>query len=234
MGLITHNAAVTPAEAEHGHRRTYTLDTLEQVAVAAGLQVAPALGSSSRRWQTSSGTDRYRRTLSPAEYLEGCYKLGQQYPDLCSSIFLMCERGLRNDVFGELAPTWTKGLPLRRKPCVVKLLLDARMVRNSSHASHQRANRRPVGQDDHVLGHVSGVRQHQARVRVVRTIGLHVVAAGPEIFPRENVLRVQDFDDSSRVTGIWIHCNDDVLEVVALGFVVLKHAGREWGASRSR
>jgi hypothetical protein len=27
------------------------------------------------------------------EYLEGCYKLGQQYPDLCSSIFLMCERG---------------------------------------------------------------------------------------------------------------------------------------------
>jgi hypothetical protein len=27
------------------------------------------------------------------EYLDGCYKLGQQYPDLCSSIFLMCERG---------------------------------------------------------------------------------------------------------------------------------------------
>ena len=30
MGLITHNAAVTPAEAEHGHRCTYTLDTLER------------------------------------------------------------------------------------------------------------------------------------------------------------------------------------------------------------
>ena len=27
------------------------------------------------------------------EYLEGCYMLGQQYPDLCSSIFLMCEHG---------------------------------------------------------------------------------------------------------------------------------------------
>ena len=25
------------------------------------------------------------------EYLEGCYRLGQQYPDLCSSIFLVCE-----------------------------------------------------------------------------------------------------------------------------------------------
>ena len=28
-----------------------------------------------------------------AEYLEGCYQLGQIYPDLCSSIFLMCEKG---------------------------------------------------------------------------------------------------------------------------------------------
>ena len=27
------------------------------------------------------------------EYLEGCYKLGHLYPDLCSSIFLVCERG---------------------------------------------------------------------------------------------------------------------------------------------
>src|SRR5438445_7514951 len=39
MGLITHNAAVTPEEAAHGHRFTYSLDTLERDAVAAGLQV---------------------------------------------------------------------------------------------------------------------------------------------------------------------------------------------------
>ena len=40
MGLISHNAAVTPAEAAHGHRCTYSLDTLERDAVAAGLKVA--------------------------------------------------------------------------------------------------------------------------------------------------------------------------------------------------
>ncbi len=36
--------------------------------------------------------DRLLQTdiVSPA-YLEGCYALGQQYPDLCSSIFLLCE-----------------------------------------------------------------------------------------------------------------------------------------------
>ena len=44
MGLITHNSAITPAEAEHGHRITYTLDTLERDAKAAGLNVVHRSG----------------------------------------------------------------------------------------------------------------------------------------------------------------------------------------------
>ena len=32
--------------------------------------------------------------VSP-EYIEGCYMLGQQYPDLCASIFLLCESSRR-------------------------------------------------------------------------------------------------------------------------------------------
>lgn len=93
MGLISHNAAVTPAEAEHGHRCTYTLDTLEWAAVAAGLKVVHRSGIffkalANFQWDKLLNTD----IISP-EYLEGCYQLGQQYPDLCSSIFLMCEKG---------------------------------------------------------------------------------------------------------------------------------------------
>lgn len=93
MGLITHNSAVTVAEAEHGHRRTYTLDTLERDAVAANLKVVHRSGIffkalANFQWDRLMQTDIISR-----EYLEGCYKLGQQYPDLCSSIFLMCERG---------------------------------------------------------------------------------------------------------------------------------------------
>jgi len=95
MGLISHNAAVTPAEAEHGHRCTYTLDTLERDAVAAGLKVVHRSGIffkalANFQWDRLLQTD-----IISKEYLEGCYKLGQQYPDLCSSIFLMCERGNR-------------------------------------------------------------------------------------------------------------------------------------------
>lgn len=93
MGLISHNAAVTPAEAAHGHRCTYSLDTLERDAVAAGLKVAHRSGIffkalANFQWDRLLQTDIISR-----EYLDGCYQLGQVYPDLCSSIFLMCERG---------------------------------------------------------------------------------------------------------------------------------------------
>jgi len=93
MGLISHNAAVTPAEAEHGHRCTYALDTLERDAVAARLKVVHRSGIffkalANFQWDRLLQTD-----IISNEYLEGCYQLGQQYPDLCSSIFLLCEQG---------------------------------------------------------------------------------------------------------------------------------------------
>lgn len=93
MGLIDHNAAVTPAEREHGHRITYSLDTLERDAVKGGLAVRHRAGIffkalANFQWDRLLQTD----IISPA-YLDGCYALGQQYPDLCASIFLMCEAG---------------------------------------------------------------------------------------------------------------------------------------------
>lgn len=93
MGLISHNAAVTPAEAAHGHRCTYSLDTLERDAVKGGLRVVQRSGIffkalANFQWDRLLKTDIVSR-----QYLEGCYQLGQNYPDLCASIFLLCERG---------------------------------------------------------------------------------------------------------------------------------------------
>ena len=95
MGLITHNSAITPAEKEHGHRITYSLDTLERDAKAAGLNVVHRSGIffkalANFQWDRLLNTD-----IISKEYLEGCFQLGQIYPDLCSSIFLMCEKGKR-------------------------------------------------------------------------------------------------------------------------------------------
>lgn len=93
MGLISHNSAITPAEAAHGHRNTYTLDTLEREVAGGGLRVVHRSGIffkalANFQWDRLLQTD-----IISKEYLEGCFALGQIYPDLCSSIYLVCEKG---------------------------------------------------------------------------------------------------------------------------------------------
>lgn len=93
MGLISHNAAVTPAEEKHGHRITYSLDTLERDARAAGLNVVHRSGIFFKALANFQWDKLLQTDIISKEYLEGCFLLGQLYPDLCSSIFLMCEKG---------------------------------------------------------------------------------------------------------------------------------------------
>lgn len=93
MGLISHNSAVTDAEKAHGHRITYSLDTLERDATEAGLKVIHRSGIffkalANFQWDKLLNTD-----IISKEYLNGCFELGKEYPDLCSSVFLMCEKG---------------------------------------------------------------------------------------------------------------------------------------------
>jgi 2-polyprenyl-3-methyl-5-hydroxy-6-metoxy-1,4-benzoquinol methylase len=93
MGLISHNTAITHGEAQHGHHRTYTLDTLERDVTTAGLRVVQRSGIffkalANFQWDKILNTD-----VISQEYLDGCYALGQIYPDLCASIFLLCEKG---------------------------------------------------------------------------------------------------------------------------------------------
>lgn len=93
MGLLSHNAVVTEAEAAHGHYRTYTFDTLERDAVASGLDIRYRTGIffkalANFQWDRLLLTD-----IIDKKYLDGCFDLGHQYPDLCSSIFLLCQKG---------------------------------------------------------------------------------------------------------------------------------------------
>lgn len=92
MGLISHNSAVTSAEAAHGHRCTYTLDTLERDATAAGLNVIHRSGIFFKAFANFQWDKILKTDIINDQYLDGCYMLGQQYPDLCSSIFLLSEK----------------------------------------------------------------------------------------------------------------------------------------------
>lgn len=92
MGLISHNTAITKDEKEHGHRITYTLDTLERDIINGGLRVIHRSGIffkalANFQWDRLLNTD-----IISKEYLDGCYYLGQQYPDLCSSIMVICKK----------------------------------------------------------------------------------------------------------------------------------------------
>jgi len=93
MGLIDFNSAITNAEKEHGHRKTYSIDTLEKDAVDAGLNIIYR-GGVFFKALANFQFDKLRETdIITDEYLEGCYKLGMIYPDLCASIYLVCKKG---------------------------------------------------------------------------------------------------------------------------------------------
>jgi 2-polyprenyl-3-methyl-5-hydroxy-6-metoxy-1,4-benzoquinol methylase len=93
MGLIAFNDAVTEDERVHGHRTTYRMDTLERDALDAGLRIVHRSGVffkplANYQFDALMGGD-----VITDDYLEGCYRLGMHYPDLCASIWLACERG---------------------------------------------------------------------------------------------------------------------------------------------
>lgn len=95
MGLISHNTAVTEGEWKHGHRVTYTLDTLERDAKAARLNIAQRGGVFFKALANFQFDQLLPTSIISPEYLEGCYQLGTSYPDLCASIYLICGRGLQ-------------------------------------------------------------------------------------------------------------------------------------------
>jgi SAM-dependent methyltransferase len=93
MGLITHNAAVTEAERANGHRNTFSFDTLEHVARSAGLHMVHRGGLIFKALANYQFDAALRAGIISEAYVEGCYALGMRYPELCASIFLVCERG---------------------------------------------------------------------------------------------------------------------------------------------
>ncbi len=93
MGIISHNSAITLAEKEHGHKITYTLDTLERDVKESGLKVIHRSGIFFKALANFQWDQLLQTDIISKEYLDGCYELGQHYPDLCSSIFFVCEKG---------------------------------------------------------------------------------------------------------------------------------------------
>ena len=93
MGLIAYNSAVTEAERAHGHRKTYSLDTLERDVVDGGLRIMQRGGVFFKPLANYQFDQLMGGPVITDDFLEGCYRLGMHYPDLCASIYAICERG---------------------------------------------------------------------------------------------------------------------------------------------
>jgi len=93
MGLIPFNDAVTDDERLHGHRKTYRMDTLEREILAAGLRIVQTGGVFFKPLANFQFDKLIGGDVISDDYLEGCYRLGMHYPDLCASIWAVCARG---------------------------------------------------------------------------------------------------------------------------------------------
>jgi 2-polyprenyl-3-methyl-5-hydroxy-6-metoxy-1,4-benzoquinol methylase len=92
MGIVPFNSAITDDERAHGHRKTYSLDMLEHEVARAGLHVLHRGGVFFKALANFQFDKLMGGDVITPEYLEGCYRLGMHYPDLCASIYVVCEK----------------------------------------------------------------------------------------------------------------------------------------------
>ncbi len=91
MGLIEHNSAVTEGERLHGHRVTYSLDTLEHEVRSAGWSIVQRGGVFFKPLANFQIDKALQTQLIDDRFMDACQALGMVYPDLCASIYVICE-----------------------------------------------------------------------------------------------------------------------------------------------
>jgi 2-polyprenyl-3-methyl-5-hydroxy-6-metoxy-1,4-benzoquinol methylase len=90
MRLIEYNTAVTPAEAQHGHRCTYTMDVLLSQLRRAGLRVDDYGGILVKPLANYQFDEAIAKGIVSEAYLDACHELAKTYPDLSASLFAVC------------------------------------------------------------------------------------------------------------------------------------------------
>ena len=91
-GIIYSKKGVTDSEREHGHYRTYDLVDLKQSVHTSGLKTIAEGGVFFKGLANFQLDLAIESGIIGPEYLEGCVVLGKILPDLCSSIYVVCER----------------------------------------------------------------------------------------------------------------------------------------------
>jgi 2-polyprenyl-3-methyl-5-hydroxy-6-metoxy-1,4-benzoquinol methylase len=92
MGLMDSTTSVTESEFKHGHRVTYNFESLEKDILESGLRVAHKTGIFLKPLANFQMDRVIEQEIVSKQYLDGCYSLGFEFPNLCASIFFLCEK----------------------------------------------------------------------------------------------------------------------------------------------
>ena len=90
MGLIDCSTAVTKPERMHGHKITYTVETLSRDVKLGGLEIIHTSGIIFKPFANYQWDQLIDTNIISEGFIEACYELGFKYPDLCASIFVLC------------------------------------------------------------------------------------------------------------------------------------------------
>lgn len=93
MGLIDYPTAVTEGERLHGHRCTYNMGLLKEEVNKSILKIKGEGGVFFKPFANFQFDKLMNTDIIDKSYLDGCYKLGKDFPDLCASIYLLCGKG---------------------------------------------------------------------------------------------------------------------------------------------
>lgn len=90
MGLVEDEKAVTKAEREHGHKRTYCNVELTMHLSDAGLTPIKEGGVMLKPMSNWQWDKALAEGIVDAAYLEACYELGKRHPTMCASLYAVC------------------------------------------------------------------------------------------------------------------------------------------------
>ena len=91
MRLLPTLGALSAADRKHGHRRVYFLDTLQNDVAGAGMGIAASGGVFFKPLANFQFDGLMGGPYITDAFMEGCYRLGAEQPDMCASIYVVGE-----------------------------------------------------------------------------------------------------------------------------------------------
>jgi len=96
MGLIDDLKSLTEADRNHGHRRVYDRVALNRDLETAGFRIHAQGGVMLKILADFQLDQLLRQGILAETHVDALYALGLEYPDLCGSLFAVCDLGARD------------------------------------------------------------------------------------------------------------------------------------------